>query len=557
MKRISAILILSFFLIFNFFSMTACENNNNILTDNDIPSTGEVNEPVTENKYPLITGMVTAIDRSSFKKVDYTKYRASSYHFEEVGIMEYTEYPELHEALSLLASERLKETKAINKLLKKRASEEIDFSDRDYTGEYYFYNIKSSIARSDSKCFSFIEDFTSYSGGPHASRYSMSHNFNPKTGEEYKLDEVFDDLDKLILMTNEAVLNKLEELGGGYFSADSDQAEADLLVTLKRDFFKKVKGTNEVGNDISYYSPSWVLTGQGVSFVFNPYDIAPYSDGIIEISFTYEELAGIINDGFIGGAVTYAVPVLYETDKIAYDYDHDGKFDNLKLSAEYEVSDTDNTMIIKELTVKKDDLSVTKTCGAYAIDSYIVHMSDGSDYLYVCCQKYYDNYIMIFNITGDYLEYIGIQEGCFATGALTNPAMVYIAERIDILSTYEGVKFHTLLNNGKFKTEDKYYQAHGLKYPMETAVELTLPLCTGEETEGNLSEFYTFPAGTKFNIIQTDGKTFADLEEIGGEHTGRFYVTMPDNPSASYMEQYHKETGLLIKDVFEKLYFAD
>ena len=51
----------------------------------------------------------------------------------------------------------------------------------------------------------------------------------------------------------------------------------------------------------SSFDEDWFFTSTGLAFFFEPYEIAPYTSGIVILEIPYEKLPGIIDDGFFLG----------------------------------------------------------------------------------------------------------------------------------------------------------------------------------------------------------------------------------------------------------------
>lgn len=49
------------------------------------------------------------------------------------------------------------------------------------------------------------------------------------------------------------------------------------------------------------FDEDWFFTSTGLAFFFEPYEIAPYTSGIVILEIPYEKLPGIIDDGFFPG----------------------------------------------------------------------------------------------------------------------------------------------------------------------------------------------------------------------------------------------------------------
>lgn len=109
-----------------------------------------------------------------------------------------------------------------------------------------------------------------YRGGAHGMYATHYLNFDPATGHLMNLHDLF--YDGFEPTINKLLLNKLMKMYD--CTTQEELEEAGLLM----------------GTDI-YPSQNFSLNTGNITFIYNVYEIAPYSMGEIEISITYEELA--------------------------------------------------------------------------------------------------------------------------------------------------------------------------------------------------------------------------------------------------------------------------
>ena len=111
-----------------------------------------------------------------------------------------------------------------------------------------------------------------YTGGAHGFRTLTYTNYNPKSGDKLKLEDVISDVDKLRLIAREAFIK-----------------ENDLDPS---------KSLNSQGfwflDDIFSLSNNFIISDKGISFHYNQYEIAPYSQGPIDINIPMDKLGGML-----------------------------------------------------------------------------------------------------------------------------------------------------------------------------------------------------------------------------------------------------------------------
>ena len=144
----------------------------------------------------------------------------------------------------------------------------------------YFYDLIFNPTRTDHGVLSLYGEAVSYSGGNHPQRVCLSANYNMITGEVLTLGSILYHIDSK---------NKLTELA---VSELRKIAEEKYLLDDYEDIARQRFGRDES------FDEDWYFTNEGLCFYFAPYEIAPYSSGVISIQIPYSSLAGVIDDAF-------------------------------------------------------------------------------------------------------------------------------------------------------------------------------------------------------------------------------------------------------------------
>lgn len=118
-------------------------------------------------------------------------------------------------------------------------------------------------------------------GGAHPNQFSRWMNFDFETGKLLTLEEVFDasakeDIERMLL-------DKLIRRVSNEYPDESLKSLEDL----------QQKGYLQMTN--MYIPNNFLLSKRGVLFLFNRYDIAPYSEGEIVLEVPYEEIGINLN----------------------------------------------------------------------------------------------------------------------------------------------------------------------------------------------------------------------------------------------------------------------
>ena len=139
-----------------------------------------------------------------------------------------------------------------------------------------FYLFRSAeITCNANNILSFNFDTESYSGGAHGMYSRNGASLNLKTGEPIYLEDLFseDSLDKLSdliiykITKNAGVANPMQLNEEGYFSAE------------------EIRPTE-----------NFEIMEDGIQWIYNPYEIACYAVGRVEVKLTWDELSPYISD---------------------------------------------------------------------------------------------------------------------------------------------------------------------------------------------------------------------------------------------------------------------
>lgn len=144
----------------------------------------------------------------------------------------------------------------------------------------YFYQIIYSPTRIDHGVLSLYGIQNSYSGGMHGSKSCTAANYDLMTGDTLTLGSIMHmDADKEDFI--ERILKQLDVIAEEYYLYD--------------DYEEGVR--NRLDGDENLYE-DFYFTTTGLNFFFSPYEIAPYSSGIITVEIPYSDLPGLIYDGY-------------------------------------------------------------------------------------------------------------------------------------------------------------------------------------------------------------------------------------------------------------------
>ena len=121
--------------------------------------------------------------------------------------------------------------------------------------------------------WSYAMDVYEYTGGAHGNRYLLIQNYDLETGDMVNEQDLF--IDDYYEPLKTLLLNAL--------IAQTDNAES------KRDLRRMGYSVADVVPNENFY-----VTQDGITYVYNPYEIAPYAMGCIEIFLPWETVRPLI-----------------------------------------------------------------------------------------------------------------------------------------------------------------------------------------------------------------------------------------------------------------------
>ena len=123
--------------------------------------------------------------------------------------------------------------------------------------------------------WSYAMDVYEYTGGAHGNRYLLIQNYNLMTGDAVNeqdlfIDDYYEQLKTLLL---EALI------------AQTDEAET------RKDLRRLGYSVADVVPNENFY-----VTDEGITYVYNPYEIAPYAMGCIQISLSWASIRHLLRN---------------------------------------------------------------------------------------------------------------------------------------------------------------------------------------------------------------------------------------------------------------------
>lgn len=144
----------------------------------------------------------------------------------------------------------------------------------------YLYHVTYSPTRIDHSVLSLFGANALYSGAFHPDRTCISANYDLITGDVLTLASI---------MSATATADDFCEL---VLDGLTEMVEGNYLYENYADTVKQRFMTDTSQDEAWYFSQT------GLCFFFAPYEIAPYSSGVISVELPYELLSGLLNDAY-------------------------------------------------------------------------------------------------------------------------------------------------------------------------------------------------------------------------------------------------------------------
>ncbi|MFA7361598.1 MAG: DUF3298 domain-containing protein [Candidatus Kapaibacterium sp.] len=142
----------------------------------------------------------------------------------------------------------------------------------------YALDVNSNVVFNKPAALSVSIDYYINTGGAHPNSFVRNFVFNPKTGKQVKLSDLF----------NSGFEDKLNK-----------------LIDKKYREYRNLKDTDRLDGEKGYlfdnfikFNDNFILTKEGIYFYYNNYEIAAYAVGPTELKFTYKELEEILKPGY-------------------------------------------------------------------------------------------------------------------------------------------------------------------------------------------------------------------------------------------------------------------
>lgn len=167
-------------------------------------------------------------------------------------------------------------------------SGELSYAETDASGtgsagsDFYAFSYSTSqtVTRLDTAVFSVVTYASGYRGGAHSTSTQSAANFDLTTGERMALADILlpEQRDAVYAMIVQWLESRTE---------DYDLFSMEQCLPIVSDKFSP--------EDMKVQYTDWYLTDEGLTVFFNPFEISPYSSGIIKIELGYGQLSAALS----------------------------------------------------------------------------------------------------------------------------------------------------------------------------------------------------------------------------------------------------------------------
>lgn len=412
-------------------------------------------------------------------------------------------YQALSDSVAQWQDQKLEEIEQLTDDYVKAADE-----DRKNMEEFYGYNLSYDILlkRLDSHILSITNTCNTYLGGAHPSYYTEGINFDAATGELLSLKDIVNDYSGFSAAAVSYILDYL-----------SDSVYADGLYPDYEDMIPD-----------SVENISWYFSADGLVFVYNTYEIAPYAAGTIEIPLPLAEFSGYLKEKYQQreepglAAVPFGEPTTVCLDGVSH---------TISLENSYSTQ-APNTFDDNSVTLKLDDTALNMDQYFHWLRNCYVIRQDDRTLLMVDGDMASDDYVTVLLDISDGT----IRELSSAYASIDTPGVhtALLGIRVDALGTYSSKIHYDISAGNELQPLETEYIIDSAYQNLITKKELPV---TGEDgTES------TLPVGTSLLPLATDGKSYIRLMDVDTDKEYTVYFT-------------REEYTIMIDDIEEYEYF--
>ena len=314
-------------------------------------------------------------------------------------------------------------------------------------GQEYYIEREIRVQRADSRIVSFWDMDSSYVGGAHGSYYAHGVNFDPASGKRLALSDVVTDLEAVYQYVKEDVK-----------SQDDGSLYPEYEETLEAMFHN---GSGDGGQ------LEWIMDRDGITVVFNPYVLGPWSEGSLESRMTFADCPDLLLETYRAGAG--AAVQLSEGEPFYADWDRDGE----KEEYIYTVQVDEETYTSSITLSRTGEGAETEAAGPWEAGDYgsltdvwLLEAGDGRPFLWLEFSSENDLRVLeVFTLQNEngtlVLYYVGSSGDSMYGSFIGDPGHFLLYDRIDLLGTYMAYRSFHMGEDGMPEADGTVYTIPG------------------------------------------------------------------------------------------------
>lgn len=154
------------------------------------------------------------------------------------------------------------------------------------SGMSYSENQGYAVERNDGRILSFSDSFDNFEGGAHGSYMEYGLNFDAETGAVLTIEDIAQDKAAFQEICVQEMLRQCEDLKAQGMLFDDEILES--VGGLQGIMESKMEGEE------------WYFTEEGIRFISNIYEIAPYAAGNFQFDIPYEMINDVLKEEYRG-----------------------------------------------------------------------------------------------------------------------------------------------------------------------------------------------------------------------------------------------------------------
>ncbi len=358
------------------------------------------------------------------------------------------------------------------------------------------------VRRSDDQALSILTYTYDYAGGAHGYYFYRGLNIDAQTGEELTLDRIFTDPEELPGLLNGILAETYPDI---HLLDVQDLAE------------------DETDTDARLTDWNWTLDPNGVTFYFNPYELACYADGALQAFVPFDGNDDLFTGEFgeQEGSWAMGLPNYFEQNF----QKSDGSWHKVNVSFYPDEYDS-----YQDLNIAIDGNSKTfDNLWYYSGNIYLVRLKNGANYIYASLRSDNDyNFLCVYDLYRNPYE-IGEISGSFMTDyersaevkmnegscicAFSHPDHFRMSTIIQYMSTVVGERDYEPGESGMPLPLTSWYEISPRTLTLKRDITLQAVNYPEDDpcAEGKAGGEIALKAGEKLTFWRSDGEHYMDL----------------------------------------------